>query len=82
MREGRSCLPCSGQGSHLRGGLSPVPAASSLPAVPGGDTGAATAPPGKEGSEGHREGSPTAHGWLSLQQALIAKGQLKASGGR
>lgn len=55
-----------------------MPAASSGRACSWGGHG----PPGAEGSEGHREGSLTTHGSPSLQQALIAKGQLKASEGR
>lgn len=83
--ERRQILP-----SMLRPGLAPARPVRErclqhLPAVPGGDTlgaGAAAAPPGKRGPRGQRRSSLTTHGPPSLQQALIAEGQLKASGGR
>lgn len=81
MREGRSCLPCSGQGSHLRGGLSP--GRERCPQHPPRRAGRGQPrPPGKEGSEGAPGGFPRRRRAASLQQALIAKGQLKANEAR
>lgn len=65
-------------------GAGAVPAASSQPCLAGtpAELGRPRPPPGKRGPRGHQGGSLTADGSPSLQQALIAKGQLKAREGR